>query len=154
MGREVSQKNPPNADKSLLCQTYKNKIPFTAHLAIGADIGHFHASADGAALGAASHTDFRLFCSLIKELNGGGVYLNPRFGGDAAGDFPKSRHRRQKFRFSARRFYHGEFRFHPALSPADKRRPATDGKRRGTRIFDYRTSRIYDSAACGAYFMR
>ena len=76
MGREVLQNNPPNADVSLLCQTYKQKIPFTAHLTIGADIGHFHPSCDGAALGAASHTDFKLFCSIIKELNGGGVYLN------------------------------------------------------------------------------
>ncbi|CAN5194293.1 hypothetical protein BH20ACI1_BH20ACI1_01010 [soil metagenome] len=76
MGREVLRLNPPNADVSLLCQTYKQKIPFTAHLTIGADIGHFHGSCDGAALGAASHTDFKLFCSIIKELNGGGVYLN------------------------------------------------------------------------------
>jgi hypothetical protein len=76
MGREVSGKNPPNAEASILCQTYQNKIPFTAHLAIGADIGHFHASADGAFLGKTSHTDFRLFCSIVKEISGGGVYLN------------------------------------------------------------------------------
>lgn len=76
MGAVVSALKPKNADKSLLCETYKNKIPFTAHLTIGADIGHFHASADGAALGKCSHTDFKLFCSLVKELNGGGVYLN------------------------------------------------------------------------------
>ncbi len=76
MGREVLKLNPQNADVSLLCQTHKNKIPYTAHLAIGADIGHFHSSCDGAALGATSHTDFKLFCSLVKELNGGGVYLN------------------------------------------------------------------------------
>lgn len=76
MGREVVGTNPPNADKSLLCQSYQNKIPFTAHLTIGADIGHFHASCDGASLGATSHTDFRLFCSIVRELNGGGVYLN------------------------------------------------------------------------------
>lgn len=76
MGREVLKHNPPNADKSLLCAAYEMKIPFTAHLAVGADIGHFHASADGAALGATSHTDFRLFCSMVKKLNGGGVYLN------------------------------------------------------------------------------
>lgn len=76
MGREVSGKNPPNAGKSLLCRTFESKIPFTAHLTIGADIGHFHASADGASLGAATHTDFKLFCSIVKELNGGGVYLN------------------------------------------------------------------------------
>jgi len=51
-------------------------VPFTAHLTIGADIGHFHASCDGAALGATSHTDFKLFCSIVKQMNGGGVYLN------------------------------------------------------------------------------
>jgi hypothetical protein len=76
MGFEILQNNPKYADKSLLCQTFQNKIPFTAHLAIGTDIGHFHAGCDGAALGATSHTDFKLFCSIVKELNGGGVYLN------------------------------------------------------------------------------
>lgn len=76
MGREVSVLNPTNADKSLLCQTYQHKIPFTAHLTIGADIGNFHASADGSALGETSHTDFKLFTSIVKEMNGGGVYLN------------------------------------------------------------------------------
>ncbi len=76
MSKLVSNLNPPNTDNSLLCQSYKLKIPFTAHLTIGADIGHFHASSDGAALGATSHTDFKLFCSIIKKLNGGGVYLN------------------------------------------------------------------------------
>jgi hypothetical protein len=76
LGREVCGLNPPNADKSLLCQTYQNKIPFTAHLTIGADIGNFHASADGAALGETSHTDFKLFCSIVREMNGGGVFLN------------------------------------------------------------------------------
>jgi len=76
MGREVHSQNPANAEVSLLCQAYQNKIPFTAHLTIGADIGHFHAVADGAALGATSHTDFKLFCSIVKALNGGGVYLN------------------------------------------------------------------------------
>ncbi|GIU83090.1 MAG: hypothetical protein D6687_11410 [Acidobacteria bacterium] len=76
LGRELFKMNPPNAKISLLCQAYENKIPFTAHLTIGADIGHFHPSADGAALGATSHTDFRLFCSLVREMNEGGVYLN------------------------------------------------------------------------------
>jgi hypothetical protein len=76
IGREVSEKEPPNADVSILCASYKNKIPVTVHVAIGADIGHFHSNCDGAALGAASHTDFRLLCSIVRELNGGGVYLN------------------------------------------------------------------------------
>ncbi|HTH50402.1 MAG TPA: hypothetical protein VL501_00630 [Pyrinomonadaceae bacterium] len=72
----VAALNPPHADKSLLCAAYGRNIPFTAHLTIGADIGHFHPGADGAALGAASHTDFRLMCSLVREMNGGGVYIN------------------------------------------------------------------------------
>jgi hypothetical protein len=76
MGREVLNLQPQNTDKSLLCSMYANKIPFTAHLTIGADIGHFHASACGSALGETSHTDFKLFCSMVRGMNGGGVYLN------------------------------------------------------------------------------
>jgi hypothetical protein len=76
MGKTVSDLKPKFADKSLLCSAYAKQIPFTAHLTIGADIGHFHASANGSALGETSHTDFKLFCSLVKEMNGGGVYLN------------------------------------------------------------------------------
>ncbi|MBK6751911.1 MAG: hypothetical protein IPG67_18455 [Acidobacteria bacterium] len=76
MGREVASLTPPNGERSLICSAYSARIPFTAHLTIGADIGHFHASCDGAALGATSHTDFKLFCSLVREMNGGGVYLN------------------------------------------------------------------------------
>jgi hypothetical protein len=76
MSRELTAMNPEFAASSLLCEAYRRKIPFTAHLTIGADIGHFHASADGAALGASSHTDFRLFCSIVREMGGGGVYIN------------------------------------------------------------------------------
>jgi deoxyhypusine synthase len=76
MSREVTNLKPEFGEKSLLYNAYKNKIPFTAHSTIGADIGHFHASASGSALGETSHTDFRLFTSLVKEMNGGGVYLN------------------------------------------------------------------------------
>ena len=72
----VAALDPPFADKSLLCAAYKWKMPFTAHVTIGADIGHFHPGADGAALGAASHLDFRLMCSLVQKMNGGGVYIN------------------------------------------------------------------------------
>jgi deoxyhypusine synthase len=76
MGREVAALDPPHADRSMLCEAYKRAIPVTAHLTVGADIGHFHASADGADLGATSHADFRLFCSIVREMSGGGVYIN------------------------------------------------------------------------------
>lgn len=61
---------------SLLTQAYKHRIPFCVHLAIGTDIFHVHPNADGAALGATSHRDFRLFCSLVQGLDKGGVYVN------------------------------------------------------------------------------
>lgn len=76
MCREVLEKDPKYSNYSLLYQSYKNAVSVTAHLTIGADIGHFHALADGSALGEASHTDFRLFCSIVREMNEGGVYLN------------------------------------------------------------------------------
>ena len=76
MGRELTALSPPNAGHSLLCKAYESKVPFTAHLTIGADIGHFYPSCEGAALGATSHIDFRLFCSIVQEMDGGGVYLN------------------------------------------------------------------------------
>ena len=76
MGAELDLLQPKYRDKSLLCEAFAKRVPVTAHLTIGADIGHFHASADGAALGAASHTDFRLFCSIVRQMDGGGVYIN------------------------------------------------------------------------------
>lgn len=75
-GRALLALNPKHADYSLLCATYKERVPFTAHLTIGGDIGHFHPQADGAALGATSHTDFRLLSELVRRMDGGGVYLN------------------------------------------------------------------------------
>jgi hypothetical protein len=67
---------PQYARSSILFNAYRLRIPVTVHLAIGADIPHMHPAADGAALGAATHRDFRLFCALVKEMHPGGVYLN------------------------------------------------------------------------------
>ncbi len=61
---------------SAIASAYRLKIPVTVHLGIGADIPHMHPAADGAALGAASYRDFRLFCALVKSMQPGGVYLN------------------------------------------------------------------------------
>jgi hypothetical protein len=75
-GRALLELKPPHAEYSLLCATYQARVPFTAHLTIGGDIGHFHPQADGAALGATTHTDFRLLAELVRRMDGGGVYLN------------------------------------------------------------------------------
>ncbi|MBI3662801.1 MAG: hypothetical protein HY234_07105 [Acidobacteria bacterium] len=63
-------------DKSVLAAAYRARVPVTVHLAIGTDIPHMHRAADGAALGASTHHDFRLFCALVKHMHPGGVYLN------------------------------------------------------------------------------
>jgi hypothetical protein len=75
-GRALLALNPKHRDHSLLCSAYLSRVPFTAHLTIGGDIGHFHPQADGAALGATTHTDFRLLAELVRRMNAGGVYLN------------------------------------------------------------------------------
>ncbi|HEX8186786.1 MAG TPA: hypothetical protein VF586_00415 [Pyrinomonadaceae bacterium] len=76
LGRMLVESEPEHAELSLLCAAYRARVPFTAHVAIGTDIAHFHPQADGAALGAATHTDFRLLSELVRRMSGGGVYLN------------------------------------------------------------------------------
>ena len=76
VGRSLLAMNPPYPDYSLLCAAYKARVPFTIHLTIGGDIAHFHPTADGASLGATTHTDFKLLAELVRRMDGGGVYLN------------------------------------------------------------------------------
>lgn len=76
VGAALLALKPANEPVSLLCSSYKSKIPFTVHLTIGGDIAHFHSGTDGAALGATSHTDFRLLAEIVRQMDGGGVYLN------------------------------------------------------------------------------
>ena len=76
VGRMLVEAQPPFAEYSLLHEAYRNKIPVTVHATIGTDIIHLHPNADGASIGQTSHRDFRLLTALVKELDGGGVYLN------------------------------------------------------------------------------
>src|SRR5450432_1509353 len=61
---------------SLLLNAYRDSTPVTVHVAIGTDTPHTHPAADGAAIGSATHRDFRLLCACLTDLNEGGVYLN------------------------------------------------------------------------------
>jgi hypothetical protein len=67
---------PESAGFSLLLQAWRRSIPVTVHVAVGTDTPHTHPAAGGAAIGEASLRDFRLFSALVRELNGGGAYLN------------------------------------------------------------------------------
>jgi hypothetical protein len=64
------------SDSSLLTAAYREDTPVTVHVAVGTDTPHTHPAVDPAALGTATHSDFRLFCSMVKELHDGGVYVN------------------------------------------------------------------------------
>jgi hypothetical protein len=76
VGRMLTDLAPPHGEASLLHEAFAARVPVTVHVAIGNDITHIHPSADGAAIGATTHRDFRLLCSLVAGLDGGGVYLN------------------------------------------------------------------------------
>jgi len=62
--------------QSLLVAAYRARVPVTVHEAIGTDIIHMHPAIDARALGAATHRDFLLLAALVRNLDGGGVYLN------------------------------------------------------------------------------
>jgi hypothetical protein len=63
------------AGGSILAACHRLGVPVTVHLSIGTDVTNMHPSADGAALGASSHFDFRRFCSVVAGLSVG-VYIN------------------------------------------------------------------------------
>jgi hypothetical protein len=65
----------PHRKLSVLGAARKHGVPVTVHVAIGTDIVHMHPRCDGAAVGAATHTDFLRFAAICAKLDRG-VYLN------------------------------------------------------------------------------
>ena len=75
LGRTIVEKRLRNAQLSVLAAASRLSLPATVHVALGTDTVHMHADADGAAIGQASLTDFRLLAAVVARLSGG-VYLN------------------------------------------------------------------------------
>ena len=75
IGRAIREAGYRHAERSVLCAADRLGIPVSVHVAIGTDIHHMHASADGAALGATSYRDFERLCGVVAGLQGG-VVLN------------------------------------------------------------------------------
>jgi hypothetical protein len=75
LGQNLIAENAPNLEKSLLAQGQKTGVPVTIHVAIGSDITHPHPNMDGAATGAATFADFKIWANCVTELSGG-VLLN------------------------------------------------------------------------------
>jgi hypothetical protein len=77
LGRALDRLAPEaHAPVSLLLQAWRAHAPVTVHVAIGTDTPHMHPASNPEILGSATHRDFRLFCSLVASMNGGGVYIN------------------------------------------------------------------------------
>lgn len=75
VGEMIARSNYRFRDKSIFAGAYEAAIPATVHVAIGTDIIHMHPEADGSVIGEGSFRDFRLFTSVVSDLEGG-VYIN------------------------------------------------------------------------------
>jgi hypothetical protein len=66
----------PGGAASVLLAAHQHDVPVTVHAAIGAEITHQHPTADGAAIGATSHRDFRRLAGSLPSIHQGGAVLN------------------------------------------------------------------------------
>jgi len=73
LGRALTEARAPNLGTSIIARAYELGIPATVHVAIGTDVVHEHASADGAAIGETSLRDFRIFAEVVRTLEAGAV---------------------------------------------------------------------------------
>jgi len=64
------------ADASVLLACHRHRVPVTVHMALGAEVIHQHAAADGAAIGETGLRDFRRLAGSLPALDQGGVVLN------------------------------------------------------------------------------
>jgi hypothetical protein len=69
-GRVLEASAAPHKAVSLLATAWRLGIPATVHVAIGTDTIHHHPACDGAALGATSLRDFRIFAGTLAEARG------------------------------------------------------------------------------------
>jgi deoxyhypusine synthase len=75
LGKHLDTIDPRHGESSLVLAAYRAGIPCTIHVALGTDIVHMHPHVSGAALGAASLTDFRRLCSVVAGA-AHGVWMN------------------------------------------------------------------------------
>ena len=75
IGEMISKGRFRFGEQSIFANACHLGLPATVHVAIGTDIIHMHPDADGAAIGEGSFRDFKLFSSVVSDLEGG-VYVN------------------------------------------------------------------------------
>lgn len=72
----VSEIHRSHWKESLFGTCYCHDIPATVHVAIGTDVVHMHAAANGSLIGEGSMRDFRTLCQEIGKIGDGGVVIN------------------------------------------------------------------------------
>lgn len=75
VGEMINASRFPYKATSIIAAGARLDVPVTVHVALGTDILHIHPQMDGAATGAASITDFRLFSSVVATL-ARGIFVN------------------------------------------------------------------------------
>jgi rfaE bifunctional protein nucleotidyltransferase chain/domain len=76
IGRALREAEAPHAAASLFAGAEQRGVPVTVHVAVGTDVLHMHATADGASIGEGSLRDFRSLTANMAALGGGGVLMN------------------------------------------------------------------------------
>lgn len=76
IGRRLEMLHPGHHEYSLLCGAFAARVPVTVHVAVGTDTPHTFPELEPAALGEATHRDFRLLSALVRQMHDGGVYIN------------------------------------------------------------------------------
>jgi hypothetical protein len=75
VGEFISKSRFGNRELSIFAAGARLGVPMSVHVALGTDIIHMHPQADGASIGEGSMRDFRLFSSVVSDLEGG-AYIN------------------------------------------------------------------------------
>jgi deoxyhypusine synthase len=71
LAEEIAQGNYPGREDSLVYRAARAGVPVTVHVSIGTDTVHAIPDANGAEIGAATFTDFKILAGIVKELDHG-----------------------------------------------------------------------------------
>ncbi|UCD65230.1 MAG: hypothetical protein JSW34_07835 [Candidatus Zixiibacteriota bacterium] len=75
-GRFINKQKAKYRKVSVFAAAHRLDLPITVHIGVGTDIISQQPGFDAARMGAASHVDFRILCSICAEINKGGVAAN------------------------------------------------------------------------------
>ena len=131
---------PPHLEVSLLAAAWRLGLPATVHVAVGTDIVHMHPACDPAALGRATHLDFRLLAGAGRAAGRRRLLPQRGLGRAAARGLPEGGDPGPQPRPRARGLRHRQPRLHPVL-PAEHQRGAAADAGRGPRLQPHRPPR-------------